>query len=90
MLMFQVLKRVSELVPDGGVMKETYVLRGLQVDDGQLPSLALCDEWQISAGFDLHGCPEGQREVCSSVEAKVRSSVFKEIKNLHPRCTAVS
>lgn len=52
------------------------MLSGLQVDDGQLPSLALCDEGQISAGFDLHGCPERQREVCSSVEGTVRSSVF--------------
>lgn len=63
-------------VVSGVAMKETYVLGGLQVDDGQLPSLALCDEGQISAGFDLHGCPKRQREVCSPVEGKVRSSVF--------------
>lgn len=55
-------------VVSGVAMKETYVLSGLQVDDGQLPSLALRDEGQISAGFDLHGRPERQREVCSSVE----------------------
>lgn len=67
-------------MPDGDVMNETYVLSGLQVDDGQLPSLALCDEGQISTGFDLQGCPESQREVCSSVEAKVRPSVFKKLK----------
>lgn len=72
------LKRGSELVPDGGVINETYMLSGLQVDNGQLPSLALCDEGQISTGFDLHGCPERQREVCSSVEPKVRPSVFKK------------
>lgn len=30
-------------VVSGVVMKETYVLSGLQVDNGQLPSLALCD-----------------------------------------------
>lgn len=72
LVMFQVLNRGSKLIPDGGVMNETYVLSGLQIDDGQLPSLALCDEGEISTGFDLHGCPERQRKVCSSVGAKVR------------------
>lgn len=80
LVMFQVLKRGLELVPDGSVMNETYVLSGLQIDDGQLPSLALCDEGEISTGFDLHGCPEGQRKVCASVEAKVRPSLFKKLK----------
>lgn len=74
------LKRDSERVPVGGVMNETYVLSGLEVDDGQLPSLALCDEGQISTGFDLHGCPKRQREIGSSVEAKGSPSMFKELK----------
>lgn len=74
------LKSGPELVPDGGAMNETYVLSGLQVDDGQLPSLALSDEGQISTGFDLHGCPKSQGEVCSSVEAKLRPNVFKKKK----------
>lgn len=63
----------------GVVMKETYVLRGLQVDNGQLASLALCDEGQISAGFDLHGRPKRQREVCSSGEGK--SEIRHVLKN---------
>lgn len=57
-----VLERGSGLVPDEG----TYVFSGLQVNDGQLPSLALCDEGQVSAGFDLHGCAERQCQVCPS------------------------
>lgn len=43
------------------MLEGTYMLGGLQVDDGQLPSFALGDEGQVSAGFDLHGCAERQR-----------------------------
>lgn len=42
---------------------ETDVFRGLQVDDGQFPSLALGEEWKVSARFDLQGGAERQRQV---------------------------
>lgn len=74
--LFQVLlgvRRGSELMPDG--VNETYMLSGLQVDNGQLPSLPLRDEGQVSAGFDLHGCAERQRQICLSVKAKLKRSL---------------
>lgn len=67
--LFHVLKRGSELVPDG--VNETYVLCGLEVDDGQLSSLALGDEGQVSTGFNLHGCAQRQCQICLSVKAKL-------------------
>lgn len=50
----------------GGVLVKTHVFGGLQVDDGHFPSLALGEEWKVSAGFDLHGGAERQCQVCSS------------------------
>lgn len=47
------------------MLMETHVFRGLQVDDGHFPSLALGEERKVSAGFDLHGGAERQCQVCS-------------------------
>ncbi len=45
---------------------KTHVFRGLQVDDGHFPSLALGEEWKVSTWFDLQGGAERQCQVCSS------------------------
>lgn len=43
---------------------------GLQVNDGQFPSFALGEQRQVSAGFDLQGRAEGQRQVGSSAQTE--------------------
>lgn len=67
------LKALTAICADKSVVamqggKETHVFGGLQVNDGQFPSFALGEQWQVSAGFDLQGRAEGQRQVGSSAE----------------------
>lgn len=51
-------------------VKHTHVFGGLQVNDGQFPSLALGEQRQVSAGFDLQGRAECQRQIRSSAETE--------------------
>lgn len=52
-------------------VKDTHMFGGLQVNDGQFPSFALVEERQVSAGFDLQGRAECQRQVRSSAETEI-------------------
>lgn len=41
----------------------THVFGCLEVDNDQLPSSLLGDEWEVPAGFDLQRGPKGDREI---------------------------
>lgn len=49
----------------------------LQVDNDQFPSFAFCDEWKVSAGFDLQGGAERQSQVRLSADSReIRHMLF--------------